>query len=131
MAKKNQIKARRSNTEAGQRVVNNYNYGTVNIDARQTNHRTFKKEFHGCTVNYPFSPATERLAECFDFSRIGATDVFESENSALPVTTEVQRQGAVNDNSEPAKRGSLLSKCAIIATALAGVGFVAYLILKG
>lgn len=53
MAKKSQTKARRNNTQAGQRVVNFYNHGTVNVDARQNNSKSYKHENNGCTVNYP------------------------------------------------------------------------------
>lgn len=40
MAKKSQTNSRRNNTQAGRRVVNFYNNGTVNIDARQNRSHT-------------------------------------------------------------------------------------------
>lgn len=53
MAKKSQTRARRSNTQVGPQVVNFYNHGTVNVDARQSNSTTIKNEHTGCTFNYP------------------------------------------------------------------------------
>lgn len=57
MAKKSQTNSRRNNTQAGQRVVNFYNNGTVNIDARQNRSHTHKTENNGCTINYPYHTA--------------------------------------------------------------------------
>lgn len=53
MAKKSQTRARRNNTQVGPKVANFYNYGTVNVDARQNNSTTIKHENTGCTINYP------------------------------------------------------------------------------
>ena len=57
MAKKSQTNSRRNNTQAGRRVVNFYNNGTVNIDARQNRSHTHKTENNGCTINYPYHTA--------------------------------------------------------------------------
>lgn len=51
MAKKTKASPRRKRNQAGQTVVNFYNHGTVNIDARQNNSRAFKHENNGCTIN--------------------------------------------------------------------------------
>lgn len=51
MAKKAKASTRRKHNQVGQTVVNFYNCGTVNIDARQNNSRAFKHENNGCTIN--------------------------------------------------------------------------------
>lgn len=50
MAKKTKASPRCKQDHSGQTVVNFYNHGTVNIDARQNNSRTFKHENNGCTI---------------------------------------------------------------------------------
>ncbi len=57
MAKKSQTGARRSNTQAGRRVVNFYNYGTVNIDGRQNNSVNHKADNRGSNFYYPNTSA--------------------------------------------------------------------------
>lgn len=52
MAKKSQTRARRNNTQVGPQVVNFYNHGTVNVDARQNNSTSPKYSYSGCTFNY-------------------------------------------------------------------------------
>lgn len=51
MEKKTKASPRRKQNHIGQTVVNFYNHGTVNIDARQNNSRAFKHENNGCTIN--------------------------------------------------------------------------------
>lgn len=51
MAKKTQTASRRRRKEAVRRVVNYYNHGTVNVDARQNNSTTKRQEYPGCTFN--------------------------------------------------------------------------------
>ena len=46
-------KSKTNTKHSGQTVVNIYNHGTVNIDARQNNSRTFNRENNGCTFNAP------------------------------------------------------------------------------
>ena len=53
MAKKTKASPRRKHNKVGQTVVNFFNHGTVNIDARQNNSRAFKNENNGCTINSP------------------------------------------------------------------------------
>lgn len=53
MAQKSKANARQKHTRADQIVVNIYNHGTVNIDARQNNSRTFRHENNGCTFKAP------------------------------------------------------------------------------
>ena len=65
MAKKSQTNARRNNTQAGRRVVNFYNNGTINIDARQNRSRTNKTENNGCAINYPCYPARNLIGDYF------------------------------------------------------------------
>lgn len=67
MAKKSQTNARRNNTQIGRRVVNFYNNGTVNIDARQNRSRTNKTENNGCTINYPFNPSRNLIGDYFPY----------------------------------------------------------------
>lgn len=50
MAKKTKANSRLKHNQVGQTVVNFYNHGTVNIDARQNNSRAFKHENNGCTI---------------------------------------------------------------------------------
>ncbi len=57
MAKKSQTGARRNNTQAGRRVVNFYNYGTVNIDGRQNNSANHKADNRGSNFYYPNTSA--------------------------------------------------------------------------
>lgn len=52
MAKKSQTRARRNNTQTGRRVVNFYNYGTVNIDGRQNNSVNHKADNRGSNFYY-------------------------------------------------------------------------------
>lgn len=66
MAKKSQTNSRRNNTQAGQRVVNFYNNGTVNIDARQNRSHTHKTENNGCTINYPYHTAGNMIEDYFN-----------------------------------------------------------------
>lgn len=60
MAKKTKASPRRKHNQAGQTVVNFYNHGTVNIDARQNNSRAFKHENNGCTITTSDHAASER-----------------------------------------------------------------------
>lgn len=57
MAKKSQTSARRNNTQAGRRVVNFYNYGTVNVDGRQNNSINHKADNRGSNFYYPNTSA--------------------------------------------------------------------------
>ena len=50
MAKKSQTRARRNNTQVGSQVVNFYNHGTVNVDARQNNSTSPKSVYSYCTI---------------------------------------------------------------------------------
>ena len=59
MAKKTKASQQRKHNKAGQTVVNFYNHGTVNIDARQNNSRAFKHENNGCTINNSDYAASE------------------------------------------------------------------------
>ncbi len=63
MAKKSQTSARRNNTQAGRRVVNFYNYGTVNIDGRQNNSVNHKADNRGSNFYYPNTSANSNGAE--------------------------------------------------------------------
>lgn len=67
MAKKSQTNARRNNTQAGRRIVNFYNNGTVNFDARRNRSRTNKTENNGCTINYPFNPSRNMIGDYFPY----------------------------------------------------------------
>lgn len=67
MAKKSQTNARRNNTQAGRRVVNFYNNGTINIDARQNRSRTNKTENNGCTIHYPCYPSRNMIGDYFPY----------------------------------------------------------------
>lgn len=58
MSKKSKSKAQRNHASAGQTVINFYNNGTINIDARQNNSRAFKHENNGCTINTPDNATT-------------------------------------------------------------------------
>lgn len=66
MAKKSQTNSRRNNTQTGRRVVNFYNNGTVNIDARQNRSNTHKTENNGCTINYPYHTAGNVIEDYFN-----------------------------------------------------------------
>ena len=59
MEKKTKVSHRNKHNQAGQTVVNFYNHGTVNIDARQNNSRAFKHENNGCTINTSDYAASE------------------------------------------------------------------------
>ena len=59
MAKKTKASPQRKHNQSGQTVVNFYNHGTVNIDARQNNSRAFKHENNGCTITTPDYAASE------------------------------------------------------------------------
>ena len=59
MAKKTKANSRLKHNKVGQTVVNFYNHGTVNIDARQNNSRAFKHENSGCTINTSDYAASE------------------------------------------------------------------------
>lgn len=50
MSKKTKASPRCKQDHTGQTVINFYNHGTVNIDARKNNSRTFKHENNGCTI---------------------------------------------------------------------------------
>ena len=63
MAKKSQIRARRNNTQVGQGIVNNYKFGTVNIDGRQNNSVTYKHDNRGSNIYYPNRPCRHRLGD--------------------------------------------------------------------
>ena len=43
-------KTRHDLISAKERTINLYNFGTINIDARQNNSRTSKHENKGCTI---------------------------------------------------------------------------------
>lgn len=78
MAKKSQTKARRNNTQMGQRVVNYYyNHGTVNIDARQNNSKSFRHENNGCTVNYPMQSAGNSIGDFIEIPESNTTMAVE------------------------------------------------------
>lgn len=51
MAKKLKANHKRKQERTDKTVVNIYNHGTVNIDARQNNSRAYKHENRGCTIN--------------------------------------------------------------------------------
>lgn len=75
MAKKSQTNSRRNNTQAGHRVVNFYNHGTVNVDARQNRSHTHKTENNGCTINYPCHPVRNRVGDYFDFENLDLVEI--------------------------------------------------------
>lgn len=59
MTKKTKVNSRRKHNQTGKTVVNFYNHGTVNIDARQNNSRAFKHENNGCTITTSDHAASE------------------------------------------------------------------------
>lgn len=59
MTKKTKVNSRRKHNQTGKTVVNFYNHGTVNIDARQNNSRAFKHENNGCTITTSDYAASE------------------------------------------------------------------------
>lgn len=63
MSKKTKVNSRYKHDHMGQTVVNFYNHGTVNIDARQNNSRTYKYENNGCTINSPDYAAIRKHTE--------------------------------------------------------------------
>ena len=80
MAKKSQNHARRTNTVAGERVVNYYNHGTINVDARQNNSTTRRQEYSGCT----FNGVAKYDGGCDKDNNVLATDI----QASSPETTE-------------------------------------------
>ena len=111
MAKKSQTNARRNNTQVGRRVVNFYNNGTVNIDARQNRSRTNKTENNGCTINYPCYP-----------TRILIGDYFPSPHQSHPETpTEV----VVSSTPQKQEGKKSFSKKLMIVTGIVAATFVA------
>lgn len=105
MAKKSQTRARRKNTQAGQRVVNFYNHGTVNIDARQNNSRSYKHENNGCTVSYPFQSAGNCIGDLIEIPE---------SNTAMAIE---------QISSQPTKKGS--SRYAILRNISVGITIAA------
>ena len=63
MAHKSKANARQKHTRADQIVVNIYNHGTVNIDARQNKSSNYKVENKGCTNNYPCGSSDYHIVE--------------------------------------------------------------------
>lgn len=118
MAKKNQKKARRNNTQAGRRVVNLYNHGTVNIDMRPNLSYTNKHENKGCTINYPTSDGIVR----------GNVEIPESRIIEAPIEIV---ESKMNEESVSSSTWRTVFKwCAIIVCIIAILSLLATIILK-
>jgi hypothetical protein len=114
MAKKSQTNSRRNNTQAGRRVVNFYNNGTVNIDARQNRSHTHKTENNGCTINYPY-----HLIE----------DYFNLEDQISPeVSPRIVELPAHEEHKGTKTKSALLKIAAGIAIASVGMAIATVLI---
>lgn len=105
MAKKSQTRARRNNTQVGPQVVNFYNHGTVNVDARQNNSTSPKYNYSGCTFNYaqsrPFTIEDQIDPTHPIFSQ-------EAENIEASVITEVipTEESSKTDESIQGEKGT-------------------------
>ena len=111
MAKKSQINARRTNTVAGKRVVNYYNHGTINVDARQNNSTTTRRDYSGCT----FNSVAEYDGNCDNGNPIPATDI----QASSPEIAVPQK-----------KNGSKRSILMMAGTAILLVGVFAFFLTK-
>lgn len=86
MAKKTQKANRRRSKEADQRVVNYYNHGTVNVDARQNNSTSKRHEYTGCT----FNGVTEHVNDIIEDNNI---PVIEARSSSPIVAESKDKSG--------------------------------------
>lgn len=117
MAKKSQTNARRNNTQAGRRVVNFYNNGTINIDARQNRSRTNKTENNGCTINYPCNTSRNMIG-----------DYFQTPHQSQPVTSTEAVENTIPQKQEERKSFSKKLKIVtgiVAATIAVGVSIAA------
>lgn len=112
MAKKSQTNSRRNNTQAGRRVVNFYNNGTVNIDARQNKSHTHRTENKGCTINYPFHPEGNMVGNYLDLENLNSTKV----------SAQVTEFPATNEQGNTETRKGFLKVAAGIAMAAVAIG---------
>lgn len=112
MAKKSQTNSRRNNTQAGRRVVNFYNNGTVNIDARQNRSHTHKTENNGCTINYPYHPVGNMVGDYLDLENLNSTKA----------PTQVAELPASNEQEYTKSRKGFLKVVAGIAMAAVTIG---------
>lgn len=118
MAKKSQTNSRRNNTQAGRRVVNFYNNGTVNIDARQNRSHTHKTENNGCTINYPYLTAGNMIE-----------DYFNLEDQISPeVSPRIVELPAHEEHKGTKTKSALLKIAAGIAIAAVGMAIATVLI---
>lgn len=121
MAHRNQTNARRNNTQAGRRVVNFYNDGTVNIDSRQDRSRSHKIENNGCTINYPYHPAGNKIGDYFNHISHFAPE-HPSEVAELPT----QKGRSVEYTSETESYATLIRKAVAVVTLGLAVVLVIY-----
>lgn len=87
MSKKTQKANRRRSKVAGQRVVNYYNHGTVNVDARQNNSTSKRHEYTGCT----FNGVTEHVNDIIEDNSI---PVSETRSSSPETTVTKDKKGS-------------------------------------
>lgn len=86
MAKKTQTANRRRRKVAVRRVVNYYNHGTVNVDARQNNSTSKRHEYTGCT----FNGVTEHVNDIIEDDK---TPVIETQSSSPVVAESKDKSG--------------------------------------
>ena len=117
MAKKSQTNARRNNTQAGRRVVNFYNNGTINIDARQNRSRTNKTENNGCAINYPCNTSRNLIGDYF-------TPPYQSQPATYTdvINTPTPKQ---KEDRKPVSRNLIIAAGIATATIVAGLSYVA------
>lgn len=114
MAKKSQTSARRNNTQSGRRVVNFYNYGTVNVDGRRNNSVNHKADNRGSNFYYPNTSANGCVVE----NPLNNERVTETGRDVLEIQT--MEAACANSVSKDAKAMSKLTKI-LIGTAIAAI----------
>lgn len=114
MSKKSQTNARRNNTQAGRSVINFYNNGTVNMDARQNRSCNYKTENNGCTFNYPLHSAKNMVGDYYRF-----TDhiVPEEPSNVVEISTSEKLQ------SKKSRFRSLICAVSAVIAIAAGCAF--------
>ena len=133
MAKKSQTNARRNNTQAGRRVVNFYNNGTVNIDARQNNSTSPKSTYSYCTIYHtpqsgrPFTIKDHIEDEHIILDMISSGETMSSSIISSPRPASAQasispesskRMEKLNPSHKPSKWGWVVLGGSVAITAL-------------
>lgn len=120
MAKKSQIRARRNNTKVGSQVVNFYNHGTVNVDARQNNSTSPKSTYSYCTIYH--APQTGRPFTIKDHIEeghpiLGMITPGETSSSTAAASTKASEGNNTVATNKPSVWGSIAAGVVLLTAA--------------